>query len=223
MSSVLTRWQAKRPGRERLLADARTAFHAHPTKLAAAKVRLRKAQLAQCERVIARYAPITTVSDKLVKFVKQREGGMSRDGLFHVYWDKNGNCWTQGYGHTENVKAGDKPWTEKHATSVLRADLNGTYAQAALDCIKLFHLTKIRQWEFDALVTVAYNLGRGAINHATGFETLSRALSTGDRKQVAKALLIYDHDANGQRLTGLTYRRQDEGTILVRGVYPPPR
>lgn len=161
---------------------------------------------------------ISTVSDAFVEFVKAEEGGQGSGGLFHPYWDPNGRVWTQGYGHVEGVKPSSKPWTEAEATQMLRRDLNGSYAAAVRKCIARFGLLNVTQCEFDALDDVAYNLGPGAILGSVGFETLTRALRSGVRDAIGRAFLIYDH-SGGQRLLGLTLRRQAEQAMLVSGQY----
>jgi len=72
---------------------------------------------------------------------------------------------------------------------------------------------------FDALVSATYNLGPGVVTPGTrGFETIGRAISSGDRKAIAEALLLYDK-AGGSALPGLTRRRRAERRLILTGEY----
>lgn len=77
---------------------------------------------------------------------------------------------------------------------------------------------KFRQHRIDALISYAYNLGAGAVQGAAGFETMGRALESGDIRSIGDAMLLYDK-AGGTALPGLTRRRQEERRLFLRGQY----
>lgn len=66
--------------------------------------------------------------------------------------------WTIGYGHTKNVKQGDKI-TQSQAEKYLKEDL--LYYENAVNNLKLPF--KLNQHQFDALVSFTYNLGAGTL------------------------------------------------------------
>lgn len=77
---------------------------------------------------------------------------------------------------------------------------------------------KFRQHRADALYSFAYNLGPGSLQGVSGFETMGRAIDSGDLGAIADAMLLYDK-AGGQALAGLTRRRQEERRLFLRGRY----
>ena len=130
---------------------------------------------------------------------------------------------TYGYGHTEplgsNVPA---KITEPAAAKLLAKDLKLYYEPAVK---RLFEKGgplhgKFAPWRFDALVSVAYNLGTGALlpYPHPNFETLGKALQDGDLKAIAKALPLYK--SPGTRFEeGLLRRRRVEARLLLTGNY----
>lgn len=77
---------------------------------------------------------------------------------------------------------------------------------------------KFRQHRFDALVSFAYNLGSGSLQGVTGFETMGRALESGDIRSIGDAMLLYNK-GGGVSLPGLTRRRREERRLFLRGKY----
>ena len=108
--------------------------------------------------------------------------------------------WTIGYGHTGDVKQGQKI-SQAQADALLLADLakfeknvntyNGRYGWT--------------QNEFDALVSFAFNLG--SIDQLTAGGTRSRDV-------IAGKMLLYNK-ASGTVLSGLTKRRQEEQALFL--------
>ncbi len=109
--------------------------------------------------------------------------------------------WTIGYGHTEEVKPGDKI-TEQLAKSLLRSELQ----EFAVKVEKL--LKKATQNQFDALVSFAYNVGVGAFASST----LLKKHNTGDYLAAQEQFLKWNRAA-GKELAGLTRRRQHEAAL----------
>ena len=69
--------------------------------------------------------------------------------------------WTIGYGHTKNVKSGQKI-TQKQAENFLKQDLK-TFEKGVEKAVKV----RLNQNQFDALVSFAYNCGLGALKTST--------------------------------------------------------
>jgi len=105
---------------------------------------------------------------------------------------------TIGYGHTRDVKEVDVI-TQEQAEKLLRDDLKGFER-----CIEDKFGKDWEQYEYDALVSFAYNLG------CNGFGTgLSKALRNKDTENINKYWLMYNK-AGGRVLNGLVRRRKAE-------------
>jgi lysozyme len=150
------------------------------------------------------------VSNRCVSLVKGYEGGQSADGLFRPYFDKNGNVWTIGYGHTNGVTVNSRPLTEREASALLRRDLDHGYAPPVSQINDTLGLG-LSQNEFDAVVSAVYNLGPGILGPG---RTMGDALRSKDRRRIADAFLVYVKDAHGQTLNGLIRRRRMERKLF---------
>ena len=111
--------------------------------------------------------------------------------------------WTIGYGHTEDVKEGDT-CTEEQAKAWLIDDIRETQALLAY-----YVNVPVTQNEFIALVSLAFNVGVGALMKSK----LLRKLNSGDRDGAAEEFLDFDL-ANGKRVAGLTRRRKAEHDLF---------
>lgn len=121
----------------------------------------------------------------------------------HPHWrDLSGAPWTIGYGHTRNVKQGDK-CTEAQATTWLHEDLFD--AEAAVNQVAV----PLSQFQFDALVSFVFNVGSG--NFAKS--TLLRKLNAGDYDGAADEFPRWNK-SGGRELNGLTARRADEKDLF---------
>ncbi len=105
--------------------------------------------------------------------------------------------WTIGYGHTEGVRNGDV-CTEEQAKAWLIDDIKETQTLLAH-----YVNVPVTQNEFVALVSLAFNVGVGALMKSK----LLMKLNSGDREGAAEEFLDFDL-ADGQRLAGLTRRRK---------------
>ena len=112
--------------------------------------------------------------------------------------------WTIGYGHTLNVKPGDKI-TQDQADEYLRADL-----KKFENHVSSYNKYGWTQSEFDALVSFAFNIG-----NITGLT----AAGTRSKAQIADAMLLYVR-AKGVVLPGLITRRQAEHDLFVSAGVP---
>ena len=70
---------------------------------------------------------------------------------------------------------------------------------------------KLTQGQYDALVSLSFNIGGGA----TCRSTLVRKLNQGDCRGAGREFLRWDH-AGGKRVRGLTNRRAAESAVFIR-------
>lgn len=110
-----------------------------------------------------------------------------------------GDVPTIGFGTTGGVKMGDKI-TPPRALLRLMADADKT-AQAVRDCAPV----PMYQHEFDAYVSLTYNIGASAFCSST----LAKKLTAGDYAGSCAEILKWDK-FKGKPLRGLTLRRQEE-------------
>ena len=151
-----------------------------------------------------------TLSKKGLDSIKQFE-----DFRSEPYRDSVG-VWTIGYGNTyypsgKKVSASDKPITENEASKLNLDIINKDFSPSVnLLLKKEIEQGKITQNMFDALISLAYNIGTGALARSS----VIRHLKAGDMKSAAKAFLMWDK-AKGKTLKGLTIRRQKESDLFL--------
>ncbi|MCJ8053914.1 lysozyme [Shinella curvata] len=139
-----------------------------------------------------------TTSPSGRKALTQREGN-----VLTAYQDSIG-IWTIGVGHTSaaglpSVAKGLKI-TAAESDEILSRDLK-TFEAGVRAAVKV----PLNQNEFDALVSLAFNIGVGAFSKST----LVKKLNAGDRAGAADQFLVWNK-AGGKTLKGLTTRRQAE-------------
>ena len=117
--------------------------------------------------------------------------------------------WTVGYGHTQGVHEGDTV-TEEQADVFLQQDL-----KAAEDTVNATGL-KLSQLQFDALVSLVYNIGSGNFNNSTLLKLLRQ--DTKPRPELEKWWKVWNK-AGGQTLKGLVRRRAAEYTLYSKGFF----
>jgi lysozyme len=110
-----------------------------------------------------------------------------------------GDVPTIGFGTTEGVKMGDRIEPVQALVRKL-ADVQ-KFEGALRRCVKV----PLHQHEYDAFLSLAYNIGAGAFCGST----LVRKLNTGDYAGACAEILRWDK-FQGQPLRGLTLRRQNE-------------
>ena len=116
--------------------------------------------------------------------------------------------YTIGYGHTENVCA-DSEISELMADQILRKDL-----KKFENSIKKLVKVPLSQCQFDALVSLVFNIG------ATNFKnsTLLKYLNNGEYSLAAEQFERWIY-SNGKKLDGLLTRRKAEKEIFLHGKY----
>jgi lysozyme len=116
----------------------------------------------------------------------------------HAYQDIVG-VWTIGFGTTENVRPGQKI-DPVRALQRKVADVE-KFEGALKQCVRV----PLHQYEYDAYISLAYNIGSSAFCNST----LVRRLNAGDYAGACKEILRWNR-AGGQVVQGLVNRRQDE-------------
>ena len=114
---------------------------------------------------------------------------------------------TIGWGHL--IKSGEQfeTITEAEADSILAEDLQT--AEKAVDDLVTVPLS---QWQYDALVSFTFNLGRGNLSRSTLLTCLNKGLFVLAANEFER--WVY---AGGNRLAGLITRRRCEKIIFRAG------
>jgi len=142
------------------------------------------------------------ISPAGISAIKRHEGLR-----LHAYQDSAG-VWTIGHGHTGNVQPGQHI-SEAEAEQLLRDDL--AQAEAAVNNGVRVPVT---QEQYDAMVSLAFNIGGSAF----GKSTLLQKLNEGDIHAAANEFLRWDKiTVNGAKevLPGLTSRRRAERAMFL--------
>ena len=118
-----------------------------------------------------------------------------------------GGVWTIGYGHTRGVRGGDVI-TERQAEEFLRKDLN-----EAEFIVEDLISEPLLQNQFDALVSLVYNIGSGNFHDST-IRRLINAKCTEVRK-LEHAWKMWKK-SQGVTLSGLIRRREAEFNLYKK-------
>ena len=119
-----------------------------------------------------------------------------------AYQDSVG-VWTIGYGHTKDVKQGDKI-NQDEAENLLEEEMP-EYEGYINDMVEV----SLEQCQFDALVSWVYNLGPTNLSSST----LLKVLNEGDYDEVPFQIKRWNK-AGGKVLEGLTRRREAEALLF---------
>lgn len=126
------------------------------------------------------------------------------EGFSSVPYQCLGGKPTIGYGHV--IRNGErlKSVTESEAEALLRKDLYSA-EQAVLDLVEI----DLHQHQFDALVSLVFNIGRGAFLRSTVRRYLNRG-------KIIKALEAWRwwNKVNGELVEGLVRRRELETRLF---------
>ena len=131
-----------------------------------------------------------TTSQELISFIKDIE-----EIRLKPYRGVSGK-WLIGYGHLLGNTPGSMI-TEKKATELLIQDLE--YSE---NTVKRLVKTNLAQHEFDALVSLTFNIGSGAFAKSTVLKKINR----GDKQGAAEAFLMWNR-AGGRKNKHLVQRR----------------
>jgi len=132
------------------------------------------------------------------------------EGLRLNAYDDGVGVWTIGYGTTKypngiHVKKGDT-CTLEQAKSYMQQDLK-KFEQTVNSAVNV----PINQNQFDALVSLAYNIGTNAFKNST----LVKRLNEGNYKPAANQFDVWVN-AGGKRVQGLVNRRTIEKTLFLK-------
>ncbi len=116
-----------------------------------------------------------------------------------AYTPVPGDVPTIGFGTTQGVKPGDKI-TPVQAVARALQDVQ-RFEGALKECVKV----PLAQHEYDAYISLSYNIGGQAFCSST----LVKKLNAGDYDGACQQILRWDK-FKGQQLAGLTKRRQAE-------------
>lgn len=116
-----------------------------------------------------------------------------------AYEPVKGDVPTIGFGTTDNVKPGDKTTPERALMQLLK-DAN-KFEKAVKRCAPV----PMYQYEFDAYVSLTYNIGEANFCGST----LAKKLKAQDYEGACKEILRWDR-FKGKPLAGLTKRRMQE-------------
>lgn len=135
----------------------------------------------------------------------------AREGNVLTAYQDSVGIWTIGVGHTAAAgspvpKAGMKI-TSAESDAILSRDL-AKFEASVSNAVKV----PLNQNEFDALVSLAFNIGGGAFSNST----LVRKLNAGDRAGAAQQFLVWNK-AGGRVLNGLVKRRESERRQFLNG------
>lgn len=131
-------------------------------------------------------------------------GIASHEGFVQKAYQDIVGVWTIGFGTTENVRPGQ---TIDPVRALQRALTDVQKFEGALkECVHV----PLHQHEYDAYLSLAYNIGSGAFCRST----LVRRLNTGDYPGACKEILRWNR-AGGQVVRGLVNRREQEYELCM--------
>lgn len=114
--------------------------------------------------------------------------------------------WTIGYGHTKGVHEGQKI-TQDEADRMLETDL--VYYEQ-MTCMMVEQ--PIGEYQMDALVSMAYNCGVGALRKSTLLKLVN---ANPNDPHIRDAFMMWNK-AGGKVLAGLVKRREAEANLYFR-------
>ena len=146
-------------------------------------------------------------SQEIIDFIKRKEGFKA-----NAYRPLPTDRPTIGYGSTyyyngSVVQLGDT--ITEYVASQLLANKLDTFAEE----ISKFTNGKCTQQQFDAVLSLCYNVGVSAIQNSTTGIMFKNGEDISDR-------FVMWNKSGGQEIPGLTARRLEEKQIYITGTYP---
>lgn len=127
------------------------------------------------------------------------------EGTRYIGYLDSGGVPTNGVGHTgDDVYVGQKV-DQSQVLKWLAEDV-----QEAEDAVNTLVKVPLTQNQFDALVSLVFNIGAEAFSDST----LLRKLNAGDYAGAAKQFIRWNKD-NGKTISGLTKRRILEQSVFL--------
>lgn len=118
---------------------------------------------------------------------------------------------TIGYGHTGSDVIPGKKITQEQADELFERDIDKFAASVA----PMVEGVALRQSQFDAIVSLAYNIGGGAFYRST----LLRKLKANPDDPSIPAEFRRWSKSGGKVLPGLVKRREREAAVYAKGEY----
>lgn len=148
------------------------------------------------------------ISEQGIAFIQKWEGFREKP-----YTDASGIA-TIGYGFTtypngKKVTLADAPISREYANTLL-LELLKKYENAVNQYVKV----KLKPTQFDALVSLCYNIGTGAFQRSTLLKLINQ---TPDNEGIENEFLRFVY-AKGQKLRGLEKRRKEEVALYFSEV-----
>lgn len=113
--------------------------------------------------------------------------------------------WTIGYGHTRTAKSG-MVIDQSVAESLLKADLID-----AEESVNSYVHVVLTQYQFDALVSLVFNIGTGAFSRST----LCKRINVREEQWRIGAEFLRWVYAGGKKIKGLENRRVEERRLYL--------
>ena len=147
------------------------------------------------------------VSERCIRLIKHHEGVRNRP------YRCPAGLWTVGVGHLIGdgkslPESWNRTFTQEEIDDLLKRDLS----RFENGLSKMLPNVKLKQCEFDALISFSFNLGLGCFQRST----IRQALLRGDKKAAMESLVKYCK-AGGKILKGLQNRRLDEQQLFLHG------
>ena len=161
--------------------------------------------------------PNISNSQNLVNELQFSHNGMRLVAKFEGYVSKPYKdavgIWTIGYGNTyypDGRKVGpkDRPLSKKEAEDLKIEIVNRDFAPAIREMTKGLNIT---QNQFDALISLGYNIGVNALAKSS----VIKYLKAGDIQRAADSFLLWNK-AGGKVLNGLVNRRKAERELFLK-------
>ena len=148
------------------------------------------------------------ISDAGLQLIKDQEGYLAKqpDGSCRAYRCPAG-VWTAGWGCTEGVTPNTQ-WTEAEATEALRTEMRKHEAN-----VERLVKVALTQGQFDALVSLCYNIGAGNL----GKSTLLKHLNAGDYARAASHFADFKY-ARVQGSTAKLYKVEPGTPVALPGL-----
>lgn len=175
--------------------------------------RLTQAQVDAANQVIATASATAVASMLGVQGMRTSQQGIDLicgfEGYRSLAYDDGVGVWTIGYGTTrypsgKKVAKGDVI-TPAQAREYMAHDL-ASFEAAVNQLVKV----PLKQNQFDALVSLTYNIGINAFKNST----LLSKLNSGDFSGAAAQFLLWNK-AGGKVMQGLVRRREGERRVFV--------
>ncbi len=149
------------------------------------------------------------VSSKCIDFIKSWEGYFAKS-----YYDCVG-VKTLGYGMTGKEIEGLEYVTEEQATNMLKDLIENKYAPAVKKDLDSKNIT-LKQHEFDALISFAYNCGVVGLVGSTLYKNIVSGIR--DKNIITSNFQVWSN-GGGKRIEGLYRRRIKEAAMFLSADY----